>query len=315
MKRFQEYQEDLTRVAEWLPWAAMPLAGVVENKDHSFLGAFSYPCDAVFDRACLCRELQALGSGWGLWCENRDGRRYAAFSWLPQAPGDDDAGHFDRVLARLAEQLPLRRLYAGELLQYLFESIATKKEMAFPAIPMYLDALLSLGQTYKLKPQEIHVDGLQVTVIVLNGFLEECVGRLYAFLSEKTIPFRSVRRFLLLTEAEAAEEANRYMAGWCKNRKTIAPLLAYEDNPQKPCGFYAHLLVHWCSERAALVQQSGEIKKFLLEQGLLAHSEHLQPELWFAAVPGNFRAYLVAPMLQIDDVSILFGGETGADPV
>jgi hypothetical protein len=312
MKTFQEYQEDLTKVAEWLPWASMPLVGVVENKDHSFLGAFSYPCDAVFDSACLSRELQALGSGWGIWSDNRQGRCYVAFSWLPQAASDDAAGHFDRVLETLAEHLPLERLYAGELLQYLFESIAIKKQIAFPDIPMYLDALLSLGQTYKLKPREINVDGYSVTVLVLNGFLEECAGRLYSFLREKAISFRSVRRFLLLTAAEAAEEANRYMAGWCRNHRTIAPLLAYEANPQKPCGFYVHLLVLWSGERAALARQSIEIKEFLLERGQLAHCEHAQPELWFAAVPGNLRAYLVAPMLQIDDLRVLFLSEEGS---
>lgn len=312
MKTFQEYQADLTKVAEWLPWASMPLAGVVENKDHSFVGAFSYPCDAVFDGACLCRELQALGSGWGIWSDNRQGRCYVAFSWLPpQAVSDNAAGHFDRVLETLAEHLPLERLYAGELLQYLFESIAIKKQITFPDIPMYLDALLSLGQTYKLKPQEINVDGYWVTVLVLNGFLEECAGKLYLFLREKAIPFRSVRRFLLLTATEADEEANRYMAGWCKNHKTIAPLLAYEANPQKPCGFYAHLLVHWNTEEDELVRQSMLIKEFLRAQGQLVHCEHAQLELWFAAVPGNFRAYLVAPMLQIDDVKVLFSGEEG----
>lgn len=312
MKTFQEYQANLTKVAEWLPWAAMPLAGVVENKDHSFLGAFAYSCDAVFDSACLCRELQALGSGWGIWSDNRQGRCYVAFSWLPQAVSDDTAGHFDQVLETLAEHLPLERLYAGELLQYLFESIAIKKQIAFPDIPMYLDALLSLGQTYKLKPQEINVDGYSVIVLVLNGFLEECAGRLYSFLRERAIPFRSVRRFLLLTAVEADEEANRYMAGWCKNHKTIAPLLAYEANPRKPCGFYAHLLVHWNTEEDELVRQSMLIKEFLRAQGQLVHCEHAQPELWFAAVPGNFRAYLVAPMLQIDDVKVLFSGEAGA---
>jgi hypothetical protein len=312
MKTFKEFQEDLTKVAEWLPWASMPLVGVVENKDHSFLGAFSYSCEAVFDSDCLCQQLQALGSGWGIWCENRQGRYYAAFSWLPQAASEDAAGYFDRVLESLAEQLPLQRLYAEDLLQYLFESIAIDKQIAFPDIPIYLDVLLSAGQTYRLNPLEIRVDGYVVTVLVLNGFLEECADRLYSFLKEKSIPFRSVRRFLPLTVAEAAKEANRYMAGWCQNRKTIAPLLAYEVNPRKPCGYYTHLLVHWNVERGALTRQSMQVREFLRAQGQLVHCEHAQPELWLAAVPGVFRAYIVAPMLQLYDVKVLFVGEEGA---
>lgn len=312
MNIFQEYQKDLTKVSEWLPWASMPMAGVVENKDHSFLGAFIYPGETKFDSVCLAKIILELGSGWGLWCENRQGRCYVAFSWLPKAGSEETASQFDQSLNALAEALPFQRLYTGELLQYLFESIAIQKQIVFPDIPMYLDALLSIDQTYKLNPQEIHVDEYQITVFVLTGFLEESAGRLYGFLRKNGIPFRSVRRFLSLTPDEATEEANRYMAGWCRNRRTIAPLLAYEDNPQKLCGFYAHLLVHWNTKKEVLDNQSRRIKEFLIAEGQLAHAEHAQPELWFAAVPGNFRAYLVAPILQLDDAGRLFLGEEGA---
>ena len=312
MNIFQEYQKDLTKVAEWLPWASMPLAGVVENKDHSFLGAFFYSCEVKFDGGYLAQQIREWGSGWGIWCENRQGRYYVAFSWLPKAIHEDTAGQFDQTLNELTETLPLQRLYTGELLQYLFESIAIQKQIVFPGIPMYLDALLSLEQTYKLNPQEIYIDEFQIAVLVLNGFMEEGVGRLYAFLRSNAISFRSVRRFLFLTADEAMEEANRYMAGWCHNHRTIAPLLAYEDNPQKMCGFYAHLLVHWNMETEALARQSQQIKAFLISEGQLAHAEHAQLELWFAAVPGNFRAYLLAPMLQLDDIGVLFLGEEGA---
>lgn len=308
MNIFQEYQRDLTKVAEWLPWASMPLAGVVENKDHSFLGAFFYSCEVKFDSDYLAQQIREWGSGWGIWCENRQDRCFVAFSWLPKAIHEDPAGQFDQTLNELAETMPLQRLYTGELLQYLFESIAIQKQIAFPAIPMYLDALLSLDQTYKLNPQEIYIDGFQIAVLVLNGFMEGEAGRLYAFLRSNAIPFRSVRRFLFLTADEATEEANRYMAGWCKNRRTIAPLLAYEDTPQKLCGFYAHLLVHWNRDGEALARQSRQIKEFLISAGHLANAEHAQPELWFAAIPGNFRAYLLAPMLQLDDIGMLFLG-------
>src|ERR1700728_2943704 len=78
MMNLREYRHSTTRLADFLPWAALVDEGIVLNKDGSFQRTAKFrgpdldsavPAELVGVAARLNNALRRLGSGWALFVE------------------------------------------------------------------------------------------------------------------------------------------------------------------------------------------------------------------------------------------------------
>ena len=67
MNKIKEYHYNQTNVAEWLPWGAITLPMVLEQKDRSYLGMIRYSLADKKDASFSC---PAFRRGWTLVKDN-----------------------------------------------------------------------------------------------------------------------------------------------------------------------------------------------------------------------------------------------------
>ena len=87
MMNLAEYRRSMTRLADFLPWAALVDEGVVLNKDGSFQRTARFrgpdldsavPAELVAVAGRLNNALRRLGSGWAVFVE---AQRHPAFHY------------------------------------------------------------------------------------------------------------------------------------------------------------------------------------------------------------------------------------------
>lgn len=333
MNFFKEYDDSQKNMSRWLPWACLVSEGVVANKDGSFLGVFSYEKKEQQEEGrALQVILRNLGTGWSWWSERKNtaagDKNYIVLCWNPRKtkghilnlPGAQSL-QIEPMCLEVAFQsilnacpiicdglAKLRQLKSIELMQYLHDTVTPSgSAIMLPKLYLYLDALLSQQNSYRVDCQNVKINKHHIQAIQIFGFItEDNLRALFAFLKERNCEFRFVRRLLCFDDISARKEVKRYMKGWFAGRKSIMPALNYEYNPEKLCGILTNTLLVWHEDAEKLEQICGEIQATLDSAGELSVIEKYRiSDVWMGTLPGMFRSNLTTPLVELDDAAAL----------
>ena len=243
MMNLSEYRNRNTRLADFLPWAALAGEGVVLNKDGSLQRSARFrgpdldsavPAELVAVAGRLNNAFRRLGSGWAIFVEaQRHGAR--AEAWLYE--GRDHAGvdarevlrsfvdRTDRILNLIDAFMPeCVWLDDAETLTYLHSTISTKRHrVRVPETPMYLDALLAdQPLTGGLEPR---LGDAHVRILTIVGFPTATTPGILDELNRLAFPYRWSTRAILLDKTDATKLLTKIRRQWFAKRKSIAAIL------------------------------------------------------------------------------------------
>lgn len=324
MNLFKEYDDSHTKMSRWLPWACQVSRGVVENKDGSFVGAFSYGKVNTEDTELrrIVDIFEELLPGWTWWNERQSApegvKKYIAIAWSPKPQSrnqakdkrGENAAYFqsalDRIAAFLRQYMVVEQLAELELLQFLHDTITPGGgKIPKPKLPLYLDALLSQQNWYGINEQGLRVNDQNVQAVSLLG-VNNALEALWAFLEESAFAYRFARRFIVLDLETAQKEEKRYMQGWCAGRKSVLPALAYAMRPEKLRGYLTSTLILWHPSTLALALQADVVRAHLADHGILSiiETDNLA-DVWMGTLPAMFRCNVAPPLFELDDAASL----------
>lgn len=310
----KEYQEDRENLAEWVPWGGLIHPSVVKNKDGSLLGVLSYrhrlDVQDVDERiAGLVRQMRHLTSGWALWMEQNhihsEDVYYLTLLWYPPEAGSKkEVQEFTAVLKgferSLAAFFDVVILEESAFLSYLSSTVSPWQSVNYPEIPLYLDALFTQDVQLKQADNTLIIDGRPLKIITPLSWIGQVDRQAATFLKEQISAYRIVQRFLFFDEADAKQENERYLKRWCQNRSSIRELLTFGE--YRTCGYYTF---------SVLVYDEGttsaeKVRAYFQSRGYPAvlESYHFK-DVWLGTLPGQFRANINPPMVDLLDISIL----------
>lgn len=325
MNFFKEYDDSQSKMHCWLPWACQISAGVVANKDGSFIGAFSYTNVKKGTYKYLQVFFCKLPCGWNWWSERRStagvAKNYIAVSWMPrrkngrivnipEMEGLEDLAE-EQIFQKVIEGLRfcgfswIQQLTGVALLQYLHDTVTPDSEkINKPPLPLYLDVLLSQKNYYEVNCQRVKINEQFLQAISVAGIPD--LLPLLEFLDAEQIAYRFVRRFLCFDKKAAQKEMERYMKGWCAGRKSILPALAYEFHPDKVCGYLRNTLLLWNRESDKLAEICTLVRGQLDSAGQVSILEKYNlADVWMGTIPGMFRSNIAPPLVELDSVEAL----------
>ena len=215
-------------------------------------------------------------------------------------------------------------------LTYLHDGISERQHRVKPpAVPMYLDAVLT--DTDLLTGSRPKLGRHHLAVVSLRGFPAESYPRLMEPLNDLAFPFRWVGRWLGLDKDEARKVVTRTRRHWFRRRKTLAAIVheqmtgeaAQLQQPEALTmaedadvalqalgeghlgyGYFTATFTVWDEDRDVALWQATEIARVLNEQGFAARIETLNTvEAWLGSLPGHSRADIRRPVVSTLNVA------------
>src|SRR6266700_831618 len=259
MMNLAEYRRSNTRLADFLPWAALVDEGIVLNKDGSFQRTAKFrgpdldsavPAELVGVAGRLNNALRRLGSGWAVFVE---AQRHPA-SQYPEGHFPDVASalvdverraQFEQEGAHYESSYFLTFLYlppaeeAGRAERLLYEGrdrnedrearevqrgfVDRTERVRVPEIPMYLDAVLAdQPLTGGLEPM---LGNAHLRVLTVVGFQSFTTPGILDDLNRLALAYRWSTRAIMLDKTDATRLLTKIRRQWFAKRKSIAAIL------------------------------------------------------------------------------------------
>ena len=322
----KEYNVDITRFEEWLPWGGLTLPHVLENKDGSFVAIMEYdpyPYDAP------APSLLEFPRGWCIWVERqhfaRMSKDYIVISWNPfklntgrvkntlgkPIKSPDCRKYFGQETKRLEAELNkvtrARLLEYQDILDFLSFTLSFRPHTAeMPEVPLYLDVLMSQDLDLRFGENDIGIGDEKFIVCSLLGMPE--LDSL--FKGFNSISYRHVRRMLCLNRQQGDKLTRKYTSGWCPNRKYIKKGLMDGLIGGNFCGCYSEYFIFlfndsnfksfsdFMTELLKKVQASFRVESFRFK------------DIWWGSLPGIFRADIQYPVVYFSSLGELLQKST-----
>ncbi len=322
MGSLQEFTTELNRVVDNLPYGGLVKSNVLRCKDDSYLGCIEFdrflvPEDSITDTFPEFRR------GWSIWSEHQhlpEKDRYIVYlSWNPFKEKDglvknllrkskkieDRDSYFQEQLEKFCEIaknfINCRILEYNDFLSALNYSLSFDLiESPKPEVPLYLDYYLTKGIAFKFFENDIVLNNKKLIVVTLSSFpTPDTTRTLYkAFAREK---FRHVKRMLFMNEKEYTSEMRRYMAAWCKGRKSVKKFIADDIFPGEFHGLATENLI-FITDR-----DNNDLSDYIfkvmdvLELPYILESFNLK-DVWWGSLPGLFRANINPPAVSMENI-------------
>ena len=322
----QEYNVDITRFEEWLPWGGITLPHVLENKDGSFIAIIEYdpyPHDAPEI------TLPEFPRGWCIWAERqhfaRTSKDYIVFSWNPfklntgrvkntlgkPIKSPDCRRYFGKATKMLEEEIRkvtnAKLLEYQEILDFLSFTLSFKPHtVEMPEVPLYIDVLMSQDLNLRFGENTIGIGDEKFVVCSLLGMpdLEKL------FKGFGTISYRHVRRLLCVNRTQADKITKKYMRGWCPNRRYIRKGLIdglFEGNF---CGCYSEYFIFLFNENDFKSFSHYMVELLKKVQASFRIEDYRFKDIWWGSLPGIFRADIQFPVVYYNSLGELLQKST-----
>ena len=327
----QEYNVDLSKFQEWLPWGGLTLPHVLENKDGSFVAIMEYepyPHDAEE------LPLPEFPRGWAIWVERqhfaRISKDYLVFCWNPfklntgvvrntlgkAVKTPDCRRYFGKATkdleARINNVTTARLLEYQEILDFLSFTLSLKPHTAeMPEVPLYLDVLMSQDLNLHFGDNDIGLGDETFIVCSLLGMPE--LEKLYSGFS--SISYRHIRRVLCVNKHQADRFTKKYTSGWCPSRRYIKKGLMDGLTDGTFCGCYSEYFIFLFSDenfKNFLPYMTEMMKK--VEASFRVESFRMK-DIWWGSLPGIFRADIQFPVLYFKNLGELLQKSTKEEVV
>src|SRR5436190_641037 len=229
MMNLAEYRRSTTRLADFLPWAALVDKGIVLNKDGSFQRTArfrgpdldsSVPAELVAVAGRLNNALRRLGSGWAVFVE---AQRYSSNAYPPSSCLDVASALVDAERRAQFEEEGAH-YESAYFLTFLHACVSTKiHRVRVPEIPMYLDALLADEPlTGGLEPM---LGDQHLRVLTIVGFPTATTPGILDDLNRLAFPYRWSTRAIMLDKGDATKLLTKIRRQWFAKRKSVAAIL------------------------------------------------------------------------------------------
>ena len=330
----REYKESDTRLSDWLPWGALIRPHLMMNKDRSMMATFSYTKmlkdeSAQLSIFSLCKNLQKMNSGWSIFSELVHlavgvDRYYLTVCWSAKYPKitiDSEKlersekqieainiEKFNQILDLLETDLKticnVTLLQGEEYLNYLRSTIIFEgNAIAVPAVPMYLDALLTQDVSINSSLTGITINDHHYSLILVNGSWSEEIYSSLEKLQSCNYAFRMVSRFIFFSEDDAIKYIEKYSVNWCEGRKTMMGLL-FPENGDETAGLLSTSFVAYGNDEKEADENARYIEKILNETGIPCYFEKNRVmDAWYGTLPGMVRNNPASPILFLKDIS------------
>ena len=319
MNKIKEYHYNQTNVAEWLPWGAITLPMVLEQKDRSYLGMIRYSLADKKDASFSC---PAFRRGWTLWDEvqhrtDSSTEHLLIMAWNPfihgaqavntlgkPVPATACLEYFAQALHNIVSDMPAalspRLLEYQEIIDVLSFTLSFgTNNVIMPDVPLYLDALLSQDLNFRFGENDLSINDRQVTLITMLG--EPDLRDVFEQLEH--IEYRYTKRLLCFSDKEAQSNMRKYTARWCPSRKYVKNTLIEPILQGSLHGYYDEALI------LLLAKEEKEdvletLVGYLHEKEILYRIEDYNlKDKWWGYLPGIFRANIEPPLISFDEIS------------
>ncbi|QNM83304.1 conjugal transfer protein TrbE [Sphingomonas sabuli] len=309
--------------------------------------ALGYPKDSFPDAASRLVD-QERQAGFDGERDHFESRYYLTLLWLPPADSqaraeqalverDEKAGRdwrealasfiaeTGRALDLMAGFMPeARALDSGETLSYLHHGISTRPhDVAVPAIPMYLDALLA--DTPLVGGLEPMLGNRHLRTVTVLGFPALSSPGLLDALNAQDFTYRWMTRFLPLDRSDATRELTKLRRQWFNKRKSVTAMLrevmynqpaqlldSDADNQVADAdlalqalgqdyvsfGYLTATVTVWGETSAAADAKVRQVERVINSLGFTVKRERVNAvEAWLSSLPGHTYANVRQPLV------------------
>lgn len=327
----QQYNIDLTKIYNWLPWGGLIYPQVIRNKDNSLMGFIRYT-NTVDSDGLLQKKTEQIKEfirGWAIWVdlqhfEGEDSKTLTLL-WNPaknQKTGmifnsldgkeysrEQAEKYFITVLHKLHQDLSTvvdtEILEYGDILSYLASTLTnTRKTVEMYSPALYYDAVLSRNVDFEIfgakteKRNDLRINGRDISIVTPMGYPSMPImnNLFHAF---RDFDYRFVKRFEFWDQEGAEKELKGYVKDWCRGRSSIKEYMT-KDLLKKFNGVYTNTFVFQFSDEKR-IENEAYIKK-VLETIELPHTFEAfnRKHCWWGSIPGLFRANIVGPIKGIE---------------
>ena len=326
---FKEYNVDLTKIEECLPWARLTDQVILQNKDDSLMGFFQY---SHMNKSQPLLENLSFGNGWTLWSERQhlidsskhQDQFFITLLWNPffnknlsiyntldhsRVNFRDRISYFSNILEKIKnncqKEVDIQILSNDDILKYLRSTLTLSTPSVPEAPPLYLDALLSQDLGFTVRKNNIEIDGKNIGILTPLGYLEPPVLET-VFSKFEIMPYRFVRRFIFCDEKTFKKEQNRYMSLWCSGRSSMLQFL--KDRLEGHIfGFDTSSFIFFHTDIERLQDFLKKAESILRSLGIPSITEDFnKKDVFWGSLPGLFRANIVPPMTKADNFAEFF---------
>ncbi|MHA6732377.1 VirB4 family type IV secretion/conjugal transfer ATPase [Devosia sp. A369] len=259
--------------------------------------------------------------------------------------GDSALGAFNTAIREfeqyMANVLSIRRMVTreatedggtriaryDELLQFVrFCTVGENHPVRLPAIPMYLDFLVTAEFHHGLTPL---VDNRQLAVVAIDGFPAESWPGILNVLDAMPLGYRWSSRFMFLDPLEARQKLERTRKKWLQKVRPFmdqlfqtrsraidqdaAQMVAEaedaiaEANSQLVAyGYYTPVIVLFGEDDGLLRKQAEGIRRLIQAEGFGARIETMNAtEAFLGSLPGNWYANIREPLINTRNLADL----------
>lgn len=306
----QQYNVDLSDIAEWIPWGGLTLPHVLENKDGSMFSVIRY---RAIEKDAPPIDMPKLPRGWVIWVErqrhDRQDHDYLVICWNPfrtgsvirntlskPIRGSKYLDYFGQETKRICETVgkatDAALLEYQDIIDYLSFTLAIGlRKWEMPEIPLYLDVYLSQDLGLAFDANEIRMKDRRYLVCSVLGNPDlDGVHRSFS-----TISYRHVRRLLCMDPAQGKKEVAKYSSRWCLGRKYVKKEIFGDLTEGSLCGYFSEYFIFLLDDanydafRAfanRIFQQKGIPYRF---------EEYFFKDIWWGSLPGIYQADINPP--------------------
>lgn len=322
----REYNVDITRFEEWLPWGGLTLPHVIENKDGSYISILEYE-PYPYDAPDL--PLPEFPRGWAVWVERqhfaRVSKDYIVLTWNPfklntgrikntlgkPILAQDSRRYFGKETKAIEQKLnaitKVRLLEYQELLDFLSFTLSFRPHTAeMPEVPLYLDVLMSQDLDLRFGDNSIGLGEEKFIVCSLLGMpdLEKL------FKGFHSISYRHVRRMLCVNKYQADKLTKKYINGWCVNRRYVKKAIINGLTEGNFCGCYSEYFIFLFDDKD-FDNFSGYMTELLMKiQASFRIESYSFKDIWWGSLPGIFRADIQYPVVYFRNLGELLQKST-----
>ena len=304
-------------------WGGITRPFMMQQKDDSFFSVIEYeslPKSAKIDFP----ELFELSDGWGFWIERQNdgenGRDFLVFFWkpIPDSSGsyvstavgkgiqhernveiDYFCSQTEKLYKAISKVTTAKLLEYQDMMDFLSFSVSMGEDKAeLPRTPLYMDELLTQNNSFIYDDKNIFINEKRVVILSLPSLPDP--WKFFDIFSD--LPFRYVKRFLLLSDEERKERWKDYTKGWCSNRKYM--LKKIEGDIFKKLngyfynGFVFHVDIEYCDSFIGYLEENLD----QLEEFYRVEDVNLK-NVWWGTLAGIHSANIKAPFYSFDSLT------------
>lgn len=311
-----EYKIDDAAVAEWLPWGGLLLPHIMRQKDGSYFSVIKY--SSYIENTIKKIAHLEYKRGWAIWIEKQHKNTdeyFITICWNPfysstgkisnmltptQITRSGELTYFDNTIKKIAADISIalpncQLLERQELLNFLSFTLSfDTNEVKTPPIYLYLDIYLSENIKIDFGDNNILINDKMVMILSLPACPgQTTIQKIYELFNN--VPYRYVKRIIMLSKKEAEIDYRKYTKSWCNNHSVIKSMIM-ADLLSDINGYYSENFLILLNQDIYYKIQKN-CKEFLADFKIpyILESYNLK-DIWWGSIPGIFRANITPPL-------------------